>query len=104
MIHAVVQARAFNQRGLANSPIFAGSLVNFTSGNTANESCRLRTTWLRMMSLAVPRSPYRPTVIRAGTMAKIGRASCRERVCVVGGAGALNEEREDGRKGRTGGL
>ena len=51
-------ASTASQPGLANSPIFARSTVNSTSGNTANESWRLRITWLRMSSFAVPLSPY----------------------------------------------
>src|SRR6476620_10600791 len=44
-------------RGATSSPIFRRSLVNRTSGNTANGSCRLRTTWLKIRSAPLPRSP-----------------------------------------------
>ena len=50
MITATVHASAFTQAGLTNWPIFARSLVNITSGNTANGSCMLRMTWLRISS------------------------------------------------------
>ena len=57
------------QVGFTNSPIFKRSDVNHTSGNTANDSCRLRITWLRMRSLAVPLSPKKIAVSAAGTIA-----------------------------------
>src|SRR5438105_433585 len=40
----VIQANACSQRGETNSPILRRSLVNRTSGRTANDSCRLRMT------------------------------------------------------------
>ena len=52
-----------------NSPIFARSDVKRTSGTTAKESWRLRITWLRISSLAVPDAPYRMATIAAGTIA-----------------------------------
>ena len=57
------------RRGLTNSPIFARSLVNMTSGNTAKDSCRLRMTWLRISSAPVPRSPYSAMTMTAGMIA-----------------------------------
>ena len=69
MITATLHASSFTHNGFANTPILCGSLVNATSGNTANGSCRLSTTWLRMMSGPVPRSPYIATTMIAGTMA-----------------------------------
>ena len=47
---ATSQASACTHRRLTNGPIFCLLLVNFTSGTTANGSCRLRTTWLRISS------------------------------------------------------
>src|SRR6185369_15382544 len=44
MITATTQARLRIHRGATNGPIFALSLVNITSGNTANDSCKLRIT------------------------------------------------------------
>ena len=41
---ATVQASHFNHAGLTNSPIFLGSLVNFTNGKTAKLNCMLSTT------------------------------------------------------------
>ena len=41
--------------GSRTRPSSRCSDVNITSGKTANESCRLRMTWLRMSSFAVPR-------------------------------------------------
>ena len=38
----IIQAAVFSQRGLTNAPIMVRSLVNRTSGTTANGSCRLR--------------------------------------------------------------
>jgi hypothetical protein len=52
-------ASAFSHAAFANCPIFTRSDVKRTSGNTANESCRLRITWLSTSSRAVPLSPYR---------------------------------------------
>ena len=43
--------------------------VNFTSGMTGNESCRLRTTWLRISNLLAPWSPVNEMTITAGTIA-----------------------------------
>src|SRR5688572_3768979 len=85
MITATTQARTRIHTGATNAPILRLLPVKLTSGNTANGSCRLRITWLRMSSDPAPRSPYRITTITAGTMAtsrvisrrKIGRASCR---------------------------
>ena len=45
------------KRELANSPIFALSLVNCTSGMTANGNWKLSTTWLRMSSEVTLPSP-----------------------------------------------
>ena len=69
MTTAVSHASAFIHSGLTNAPILCGSLVNITSGNTANDSCMLRTTWLRTISCPVPRSPYSPTTMTAGMIA-----------------------------------
>src|SRR5436309_2054539 len=54
---AVPQASVFSHPGDVNSPILRRSLVNATSGITANESCKLRTTWLRSNNFAVPLAP-----------------------------------------------
>ena len=54
---ATGQASQRIHRGATDFPIFFASPVNITSGNTANGSCRLRMTWLRMSSWPVPRSP-----------------------------------------------
>ena len=43
--------------GATRTPILRRSPVNITSGNTANGSWRLSTTWLRISSCPVPRSP-----------------------------------------------
>src|SRR3989442_14907602 len=67
--HATTQASSLSHAGFTNSPIFARSEVNRTSGKTAKDSCRLRITWLRMSSLAVPVSPKKIAVHRAGTIA-----------------------------------
>ena len=48
MIAAVVQARTFPHQGVANSPMFCRFDVKWISGITANESCKLRITWLRI--------------------------------------------------------
>ncbi len=44
--------------GAASAPSFRRSAVNSTSGTTAKGSCRLRITWLRMSSFAVPLDPH----------------------------------------------
>src|SRR4051812_41406124 len=54
---ATVHASTLTHLALTNGPIFRRSDVNITSGNTAKESCKLRITWLRMSSFAVPLSP-----------------------------------------------
>ena len=51
MIAAVVQARTRTQSALANAPMRCRSLVKWISGITANGSCMLRITWLRISSL-----------------------------------------------------
>src|SRR3990167_3735290 len=56
MITPTVHASTLTQPGFTNWPILCGLLVNITRGNTANGSCRLRTTWLRMISGPVPPS------------------------------------------------
>src|SRR5213076_1334802 len=66
---ATAYARSFSHLGFTNSPIFRRSEVNITSGKTANESCRLRITWLRIRSWAVPCSPKKIAVSAAGTIA-----------------------------------
>src|SRR5437588_12277064 len=66
---ATMYASAFNQSGLTNSPIFRRSDVNRTSGNTANESCRLRITWLRSRRWAAPCAPKKLAGSAAGAMA-----------------------------------
>ncbi len=50
MIAVTSQARICSHHGLANGPILRLLLVKRTSGTTANESCRLKITWLRMRS------------------------------------------------------
>ena len=67
--NATRYASTLSHVGFANSPIFTRSDVNITSGKTANESCRLSTTWLSTRSLAVPLSPYKMATMAAGTMA-----------------------------------
>src|ERR1051325_11669873 len=57
MINATTYASTLSQSGLVNSPILARSLVNRTSGKTANANCMLTTTWLSTTSFAVPPSP-----------------------------------------------
>ena len=42
---------------IVSSPVAGTLLAVLPSGNTAKGSCRLRTTWLRMISGPVPRSP-----------------------------------------------
>src|SRR5262249_21431278 len=59
MINAAVRAAStVIQRGATSSPSWRRSAVNITSGTTANGSCRLRTTWLRINSCALPFAPY----------------------------------------------
>ncbi len=53
IIPVVSQARIFIHGGLTNSPIFLRSLVNNTNGITANESCKLNTTWLNTSKLPI---------------------------------------------------
>ena len=57
MMIAVVQASIRTHARLANAPMRARSLVKWISGITANGSCMLRITWLRISSLNVPSSP-----------------------------------------------
>ena len=57
MTTAALQASTLTQRRLANSPMRARSLVKRISGITANGSCMLRITWLRISSSKVPCSP-----------------------------------------------
>ncbi len=44
MIAADAQARTWPHQGVANDPMFRRFEVNWISGITANESCRLRIT------------------------------------------------------------
>ena len=53
MTAAVSAASAVSQRGAMNGPILARLAVNITSGTTANGSCRLSTTWLRISNCPV---------------------------------------------------
>ena len=76
MMTAVSAASAVTQRGATSSPILRRSAVNITSGTIANGNCRLRITWLRIRSCAVPFSPYQMVTIAAGTMA-IARVTSR---------------------------
>ena len=62
-------AVARSQAGFTNGPIFVRSEVNRTRGKTANDSCTLRITWLKIRSFAVPRSPKKIAVRAAGTIA-----------------------------------
>jgi hypothetical protein len=57
------------QGGLAKRPIFLRSLVKRIKGMTANGSCRLSTTWLKISSLAMPLSPWKAVTNNAGTIA-----------------------------------
>src|SRR5579864_1074894 len=66
---ATTHASARIHRGVTNGPILCGSLVNMTSGKTAKGNWRLSTTWLRMISGPVPRSPYAYTTAMAGMIA-----------------------------------
>src|ERR1041385_717024 len=66
---ATTYESAVSHFGFTNSPILSRSDVNRTSGKTANESCRLRITWLRIRSWAVPCSPKKIAVAAAGTIA-----------------------------------
>ena len=44
------QASTCSHQRLTNGPIFCLLPVNRTSGTTANDNCKLRTTWLRISS------------------------------------------------------
>ena len=57
MIAAVIQASTWPHQGVANAPMFRRFDVKWISGITANESCRLRITWLRTSSCCVDPSP-----------------------------------------------
>ncbi len=57
MTNEIAQAAAVSHAGLTRAPIFVRSLVNLTRGTIANGSWRLRITWLRMSSFAVPLAP-----------------------------------------------
>ena len=69
MTAAVAQARAWPHQGVANDPMLRRFEVKWISGITANESWRLSTTWLRMMSSWVDLSPARVMTATAGTKA-----------------------------------
>ncbi len=69
MTLAISPAKTMSHRGATSAPIFALSAVNITSRNTANESCKLRTTCFKIKSFAVPASPSQIVTIDAGTMA-----------------------------------
>ena len=53
MMSVVVQPKSLIQKPFANSPIFFFSPVKRISGQTANPSCMLSTTWLAMSSWVV---------------------------------------------------
>ena len=60
---------AVSHFGLTNAPMRFLSLVKMTSGITANDSCRLSTTWLNTSRLPVLLSPNYTIVMSAGTSA-----------------------------------
>ena len=66
---AVSAANTVSQRGATNGPILAPLAVNMTSGTTANGSCRLSTTWLRIKSCPVAFSPAQIVTTTAGRIA-----------------------------------
>ena len=68
---AVTAASTVSQRGAVNGPIFARLAVNITSGTTANGSCRLSTTWLKISNCPVAFSPAQIVTTTAGTIAII---------------------------------
>ena len=57
MTMATAQDSTDSHFGFTNTPMRDLSLVKMTSGNTANESCRLSTTWLSTSSQPVLSSP-----------------------------------------------
>ena len=59
MIVAVSQASAWPHLGVVNWPIFRRFDVKWISGITANDSCRLSTTWLSTSSSWVEPSPVK---------------------------------------------
>ena len=69
MIPAVVQASTCPHQGVANSPMFRRFDVKWISGITANESCKLRITWLRISRPWVDWSPASAIATTAGTRA-----------------------------------
>ena len=69
IISAMPQESSFNHNGLTNSPINWRSLVNMTNGNTANDSWKLKSTWLKMSNLVVPPSPNKTIQMRVGIIA-----------------------------------
>src|SRR5205814_6909888 len=91
---ATKYASALTQGAFTNSPIFNRSEVKRTSGNTAKDSCRLRITWLRIRSRAVPLSPKKIAVSTAGTIA-INRVISRR------SHGRRSEERRVGKEWRA---
>src|SRR5262249_9076925 len=52
-----------------SAPILLLSAVNMTSGTMAKGSCRLKITWDRIRSFAVPAAPYQMVTMAAGVMA-----------------------------------
>src|SRR5436189_159421 len=71
MMAAVSVASIVSQRGATNGPILGRLAVNITSGTTANGSCRLSTTWLKISNWPVAFSPAQIVTMTAGTMAII---------------------------------
>ncbi len=69
MIAAVVQARTCPHHGVAKTPMFRRFDVKWISGITANESCKLRITWLRMSRPCVDCSPASEITRTAGIRA-----------------------------------
>ena len=63
------QDKDFSQSGFTNSPIFFLLAGEHDQRKDGKANCTLRTTWLRMMSLAVPRSPQKTMTMMAGMMA-----------------------------------
>ena len=66
---AVTAASPVSQRGAISAPILCLSAVNITSGTMAKGSCKLKITWERIRSCAVPSDPYQMVTMAAGTMA-----------------------------------
>ena len=77
MIVVTTTASTCTHHGLANVPMRRRSLVNVTSGTTANESCRLNATCESTSSVSTPRSPMIAITAAAGMMARLRLMSRR---------------------------